>query len=198
MNRSHTSLLLLALSGSLLLAGCNQQAETSVVAPSASEVAAASATAAASAAAQNPSQTLATEDGIISLTVNGRFEDKLAESAQYVDGADSNKISLLQYDADQDIAITVSNFGAPKQPAEAYFAKLSESLKADQGLNDTAVDTPADQRMGYRFSHGQEDNVLNESCVTVYAKNLYTVCATSSTASLPELDALLKNLTVKQ
>ena len=51
MNRSHTSLLLLALSGSLLLAGCNQQAETSVVAPSASEVAAASATAAASAAA---------------------------------------------------------------------------------------------------------------------------------------------------
>ena len=180
MNRSHTSLLLLALSGSLLLAGCNQQAETSVVAPSASEVAAASATAAASAAAQNPSQTLATE------------------SAQYVDGADSNKISLLQYDADQDVAITVSNFGAPKQPAEAYFAKLSESLKADQGLNDTAVDTPADQRMGYRFSHGQDDNVLNESCVAVYAKSLYTVCATSSTASLPELDALLKNLTVKQ
>ena len=169
-----------------------------MVAPSASEVAAASATAAASAAAQNPSQTLATEDGIISLTVNGRFEDKLAESAQYVDGADSNKISLLQYDADQDVAITVSNFGAPKQPAEAYFAKLSESLKADQGLNDTAVDTPADQRMGYRFSHGQDDNVLNESCVVVYAKNLYTVCATSSTASLPELDVLLKNLTVKQ
>jgi len=180
MNRSHTSLLLLALSGSLLLAGCNQQAETSVVAPSASEVAAASATA----AAQNPSQTLATEDGIISLTVNGRFEDKLAEAAQYVDGADSNKISLLQYDADQDIAITISNFGAPKQPAEAYFAKLSESLKADQGLQDTAVDTPADQRMGYRFSHGQDDNVLNESCVAVYAKNLYTVCATSSTAML--------------
>ena len=194
MNRSHTSLLLLALSGSLLLAGCNQQAETSVVAPSASEVAAASATA----AAQNPSQTLATEDGIISLTVNGRFEDKLAEAAQYVDGADSNKISLLQYDADQDIAITISNFGAPKQPAEAYFAKLSESLKADQGLQDTAVDTPADQRMGYRFSHGQDDNALNESCVAVYAQNLYTVCATSGTASLPELDALLKNLTVKQ
>ena len=197
MNRSRTSLLLLALSGSLLLAGCNQQAETSVVAPSASEVAAASATAAASAAAQNPSQTLATEDGVISLTVNGRFEDKLAEAAQYVDGADSNKPSLLQYDADQDITITVSNFGAPK-PAEAYFAKLSESLKADQSLKDTAVDTPADQRMGYRFSHGQDDNVLNESCVAVYAKNLYTVCATSSTASLPELDALLKNLTVKQ
>ena len=198
MNHSRTSLLLLALSGSLLLAGCNQQAETSVVAPSASEVAAASATAAASAAAQNPSQTLATEDGVISLTVNGHFEDKSAEAAQYVDGADSNKISLLQYDADQDIAITVSNFGAPKQPAEAYFAKLSESLKADQGLNDTAVDTPADQRMGYRFSHGQDDNVLNESCVAVYAQNLYTVCATSGTASLPELDALLKNLTVKQ
>ena len=191
MNRSRTPLLLLALSGSLLLAGCNQQAETSVVAPSASEVAAASATAVASAAAQNPSQTLATEDGVISLTVNGRFEDKSAEAAQYVDGADSNKISLLQYDADQDIAITVSNFGAPKQPAEAYFTKLSESLKADQGLNDTAVDSSADQRMGYRFSHGQDDNVLNESCVAVYAKNLYTVCATSSTATLPELDALL-------
>ena len=184
MNRSRTSLLLLALSGRLFLAGCNQQA--------------ASATAAASAAAQNPSQTLATEDGIISLTVNGRFEDKSAEAAQYVDGADSNKISLLQYDADQDIAITVSNFGVPKQPAEAYFTKLSESLKADQGLNDTTVDTPADQRMGYRFSHGQDDNVLNESCVAVYAKNLYTVCATSSTASLPELDTLLENLTVKQ
>ena len=198
MNRSRTSLLLLALSGSLLLAGCNQQAETSVVAPSASEVAAASATAAASAAAQNPSQTLATEDGVISLTVNGHFEDKLAEAAQYVDGADSNKPSLLQYDADQDITITVSNFGATKQPAEAYFAKLSESLKADQSLKDTFVDTSADQRMGYRFSHGQDDNVLNESCVAVYAKNLYTVCAASSTASLPELDALLKNLTVKQ
>ena len=198
MNRSRTSLLLLALSGSLLLAGCNQQAETSVVAPSASEVAAASATAAASAAAQNPSQILATEDGVISLTVNGRFEDKLVEAAQYVDGADSNKPSLLQYDADQDITITISNFGAPKQPAEAYFAKLSESLKADQSLKDTAVDTPADQRMSYRFSHGQDDNVLNESCVAVYAKNLYTVCATSSTASLPELDVLLKNLTVKQ
>ena len=141
---------------------------------------------------------MATEDGIISLTVNGRFEDKSAEAAQYVDGADSNKISLLQYDADQDIAITVSNFGVPKQPAEAYFTKLSESLKADQGLNDTTVDTPADQRMGYRFSHGQDDNVLNESCVAVYAKNLYTVCATSSTASLPELDTLLENLTVKQ
>ena len=122
----------------------------------------------------------------------------MAEAAQYVDGADSNKISLLQYDADQDIAITISNFGAPKQPAEAYFAKLSESLKADQGLQDTAVDTPADQRMGYRFSHGQDDNALNESCVAVYAQNLYTVCATSGTASLPELDALLKNLTVKQ
>lgn len=193
MNRSRTSLLLLALSGSLLLAGCNQQAETSVVAPSASEVAAA-----ASAAAQNPSQTLATEDGVISLTVNGHFEDKLAEAAQYVDGADSNKPSLLQYDADQDVTITVSNFGAPKQPAEAYFAKLGESLKADQSLKDTAVDTPADQRMGYRFSHGQDNNMLNESCVAVYAKNLYTVCATSSTASLPELDVLLKNLTVKQ
>ena len=198
MNRSHTSLLLLALSGSLLLAGCNQQAETSVVAPSASEVAAASATVAASAAAQNPSQTLATEDGVISLTVNGHFEDKSAEAAQYVDSIDSNKISLLQYDADQDITITISNFGAPKQPAEAYFAKLSESLKADQSLKDTAVDTPADQRMGYRFSHGQDDNALNESCVAVYAQDLYTVCATSGTASLPELDALLKNLTIKQ
>ena len=128
MNRSHTSLLLLALSGSLLLAGCNQQAETSVVAPSASEVAAASATAAASAAAQNPSQTLATEDGIISLTVNGRFEDKSAEAAQYVDGADSNKISLLQYDADQDITITVSNFGAPKQRREIGRASCRERV----------------------------------------------------------------------
>ena len=111
MNRSRTSLLLLALSGSLLLAGCNQQAETSVVAPSASEVAAASATAAASAAAQNPSQTLATEDGVISLTVNGRFEDKLAEAAQYVDGADSNKPSLLQYDA-----ASVPSVGRQKAP----------------------------------------------------------------------------------
>ena len=198
MNRSRTPLLLLALSGSFLLAGCNQQAETSVVAPGASEVAAASATAAASAAAQNPSQTLSTEDGVISLAVNGRFEDKSAEAAQYVDGADSNKPSLLQYDADQDITITVSNFGAPKQPAAAYFAKLNGSLLADKTLQGTEVDRPADQRMAYRFSHGQDGDMLNESCVTVYAANLYTVCATSSTASLPELDALLKNLTVKQ
>ena len=198
MNRSRTSLLLLALSGSLLLAGCNQQAETSVVAPGASEAAAASESAAASAAAQRPGQTLSTEDGIISLAVNGRFEDKSAEAAQYVDGADGNKPSLLQYDADQDITIYASNFGAPKQPAAAYFAKLNESLLADKTLQGTEVDRPADQRMAYRFSHGQDGDMLNESCVAVYAANLYTVCATSGTASLPELDAMLKNITVKQ
>ncbi|WP_225748247.1 hypothetical protein [Eikenella sp. Marseille-P7795] len=196
MKHKRPSLFLLAIGSALLLAGCEQKAETSVVAPSASEVAAASQAAAASEA--SPSQTITSSDGAISLVVNGHFEDKSAEAAQYIDGADSNKPILLQHDAENDITIYINNFGAPKQPADAYFAKLAESIRAGEGLENTEVDAPAEQRMAYRFSHGKDDNALNESCVAVYAKNIYNVCATSGTASLAELDTLLSQITVKE
>ncbi len=193
MKHNRTSLLLLALGSALLLAGCEQKAETSVVAPSASEVAAAS-----QAAPDAAAQVLTSDDGVISLAVNGHFEDKSAEAAQYIDGAEGSKPSLLQHDADNDITIYINNFGAPKQPADAYFAKLADSIRADKGLENTEVDAPAEQRMAYRFSHGKDDSALNESCVAVYAAKLYNVCATSGTASLAELDTVLSGLTVKQ
>ena len=198
MNHYRNSLVFIALSSALLLAACNQKADTSVVAPSASEVAAASETAAASAAANTERQTLSSDDGVISLSVSGHFEDKSADAGQYIDDAGNNKPSLLQYDADNDITIYINNFGTPKQAADAYFAKLAESIQSDKGLENIVVDTPADQRMGYRFSHGKNDNALNESCVAVYAANLYNICATSNTVSIADLDAVLRNLTVKQ
>lgn len=192
MNYYRNSFVFIALSSALLLAACNQKADTSVVAPSASEVAAASA------AANTELQTLSSDDGVISLNVSGHFEDKSADASQYIDDAGSNKPSLLRYDADNDITIYINNFGTPKQAADVYFAKLAESIQSDKGLENIVVDTPADQRMGYRFSHGENDNALNESCIAVYAANLYNICATSNTASIADLDALLRNLTVKQ
>lgn len=182
MNRNRLTALSLTVAA-VLLAACNGTAETSVVAG-------ASDAPAASVPAASAGQEVKTADGAVTLTLPADFADQTARAEELVGGVAKEDLLLLQRSEAQDTTVYVVKAGAPKQPAEAYFAKLAETVKAAEGLENVVVDAAQGNRLAYRFSRSENGSSLNESCTVLYGeKEIYTVCAAGAAAAA-ELDAL--------
>lgn len=179
----------LALPLAALLAACGGTAETSVVAGASD--AAVSAPAAAV-------QQLTSADGAVVWPVGEGFGDVPAEAAKLLEGIDPQELALKQYHEAADITVYITQAGAPKQPAEAYFAKLAEAVKAAPGLEAVVVDAPAADYLAYRFSRSENGSSLNESCKVLYsAGGIYNACAVSPGADLAELEAVVAAAALK-
>ena len=174
-----------------VLSACNAEVKTSVVG-GASDAAVSAPLASAPQGMPAGWQEVKTADGAVSLNLPDGFVDQAEQAGQLVSDVAAADLLLLQRHEAQDIIVYVAKAGAPKQSAEAYFTKLTETVKAATGLQNVAVDTPADNRLTYRFSREENDSSLYESCVALYSnQQIYTACAASSSANMAELDAVV-------
>lgn len=183
--------LLSVLSLSALLAACGGTAETSVVAGASDASVPAAATSAAG-------QQLVSSDGAVVWQVAEGFGELPAEADKLLEGMPKDVLTLRHHHSGSDITIYVGQAGEPKQAADAYFAKLAETVKAAPGLNDVVVDAPAADHLAYRFSRSENGGSLNESCKVLYsAGGIYHACAVSPSADLAELDAVVAGAALK-
>ena len=178
----------------VLLAACNQSTESSVgdTPPAAS---AAPSTAASTPAAA--SQTIASKDGKISLTVNGQYADKLSEASQLISDIPSEKLLFLQRDDSADVLLYAADLGKSKKDAATYLKTLSDAVKADAALKNTDVGAIEGNKLAYQFSETQAETEVNQACVAINEGNIYSVCAISSSQSPAQLAQLLSNIAVK-
>ncbi|PIT51904.1 hypothetical protein BHC44_09880 [Snodgrassella alvi] len=151
-----------------------------------------------SAAAATSTQTLTSKDGKLSIVVDGGFVDVMDSAQDWIDQAQVNNLTLLQHDDDSNITLAVNNLGSIKIKADEYFKNLADSLKNNADISNTKVGIATENRMNYRFSHQQNGSLLNESCVALIgSNNLYSVCASSDSASDAALAATLKTINVQ-
>ncbi|MDO4641797.1 MAG: hypothetical protein Q4A84_08915 [Neisseria sp.] len=185
---------LLALAAAFSLSACDQQSETSVSPETTSS--AASAINEAASTPESAVQTLTSKDGKISIRVeNASFTDVSSDKNQLPPGADTADIVLLQRDEAQDITLYVTSLGKPKKPATEYFAKLKKAIESDSSLKDIKIGVATENRMDYHFSQASGEEILNETCVSVYSpEGLYNVCANSPSASLDQLERVLNDI----
>ena len=178
----------------VLLAACNQSTESSVgdTPPAAS---AAPSTAASTPAAA--SQTIASKDGKISLTVNGQYTDKLSEASQLISDIPSEQLLFLQRDDSADVLLYAADLGKSKKDAATYLKTLSDAVKADAALKNTNVGAVEGNKLAYQFSETQAETEVNQACVAINEGNIYSVCAISSSQSPAQLAQLLSNIAVK-
>ena len=178
----------------VLLAACNQSTESSVgdTPPAAS---AAPSTAASTPAAA--SQTIASKDGKISLTVNGQYADKLSEASQLISDIPSEKLLFLQRDDSADVLLYAADLGKSKKDAATYLKTLSDAIKADAALKNTTVGAVEGNKLAYQFSETLAETEVNQACLAINEGNIYSVCAISSSQSPEQLAQLLSNTTVK-
>ena len=178
----------------VLLAACNQSTESSVgdTPPAAS---AAPSTAASTPAAA--SQTIASKDGKISLTVNGQYADKLSEASQLISDIPSEKLLFLQRDDSADVLLYAADLGKSKKDAATYLKTLSDAVKADAALKNTNVGAVEGNKLAYQFSETQAETEVNQACVAINEGNIYSVCTISSSQSPAQLAQLLSNIAVK-
>ncbi|WP_239324364.1 cytochrome C [Snodgrassella gandavensis] len=150
------------------------------------------------AAAATSTQTLTSKDGKLSIVVDGGFADVMDSAQDWVDQAQVNNLTLLQHDDGSNITLAVNNLGAIKIKADEYFKNLADSLKNNADISNPKVGIATENRMNYRFSHQQNGTLLHESCVALVGNdNLYSVCASSDSASDAELAATLKTINVQ-
>ncbi len=174
----------------VLLAACNQSTESSV-----GDTPPAASTAASTPAAA--SQTIASKDGKISLTVNGQYTDKLSEASQLISDIPSEKLLFLQRDDSADVLLYAADLGKSKKDAATYLKTLSDAVKADAALKNTNVGAVEGNKLAYQFSETQAETEVNQACVAINEGNIYSVCAISSSQSPAQLAQLLSNIAVK-
>ena len=178
----------------VLLAACNQSTESSVgdTPPAAS---AAPSTAASTPAAA--SQTIASKDGKISITVNGQYADKLSEASQLISDIPSEQLLFLQRDDSADVLLYAADLGKSKKDAATYLKTLSDAVKADAALKNTDVGAIEGNKLAYQFSETQAETEVNQACVAINEGNIYSVCAISSSQSPAQLAQVLGTVAVK-
>ena len=178
----------------VLLAACNQSTESSVgdTPPAASTAPSTPASAPVAA-----SQTIASKDGKISLTVNGQYADKLSEASQLISDIPSEKLLFLQRDDSADVLLYAADLGKSKKDAATYLKTLSDAVKADAALKNTNVGAVEGNKLAYQFSETQAEIEVNQACVAINEGNIYSVCAISSSQSPAQLAQLLSNIAVK-
>lgn len=173
----------------LLLTACGQDApvQSSVVA-GASDVAS---SAPQSAQVLTP---ITTQDGALKL----HMPVPEANGAKLqIEGIDAENIVLTHREEAEDFNVYAVKSGEPKQTAEAYFTQLKQDIEAAK-LNDTQVYPAQDNRLIYRFSRQENGETLNEACMAVYSPaQIHTVCTTSPSLTLGELEATLRQLDPK-
>ena len=178
----------------VLLAACNQSTESSVgdTPPAAS--------AAPSTPASTPvaaSQTIASKDGKISITVNGQYADKLSEASQLISDIPSEQLLFLQRDDSADVLLYAADLGKSKKDAATYLKNLSDAVKADAALKNTNVGAVEGNKLAYQFSETQAETEINQACVAINEGNIYSVCAISSNQSPAQLAQVLSTVVVK-
>ncbi|MGL4387402.1 cytochrome C [Snodgrassella alvi] len=178
------------------LSACKQK-DTSVTID-ASDTQAASSASEASESNANSTQTLSSNDGKVSIVLDGDFTDVLDSASDWVDQSQVKNLTLLQHDDDSNITLAVNNLGVMKIKPDEYFKNLADSLKNNAAISKVKLGIATENRMNYRFSHQQNGTLLNESCVALVANgNLYTVCASSDSASDDALAATLKTINLQ-
>ena len=178
----------------VLLAACNQSTESSVgdTPPAASATPSTPASAPVAA-----SQTIASKDGKISITVNGQYADKLSEASQLISDIPSEQLLFLQRDDSADVLLYAADLGKSKKDAATYLKTLSDAVKADAALKNTNVGAVEGNKLAYQFSETQAETEVNQACVAINEGNIYSVCAISSSQSPAQLAQLLSNIAVK-
>ncbi|WP_416191285.1 cytochrome C [Neisseria sp. CCUG12390] len=177
----------------LILSACSKVNDTPAEAASAvSEAPAASAPA----KQENTIQTLNSQDGKIRIVIeNGRFADIIGDKSWHPDGIAADELTLLQRDPSSDITLYAGNLGKAKTDAKAYFSHLKEALQSAPGMTDMRVGIATDNRMNYQFSQTDADGgTLSENCIAIHETDIYTVCASSPTASAEQLAVVLKDV----
>lgn len=178
------------------LSACKQK-DTSVTID-ASDTQAASSASEASESNATSTQTLSSNDGKVSIVLDGDFTDVLDSASDWVDQSQVKNLTLLQHDDDSNITLAVNNLGVMKIKPDEYFKNLADSLKNNAAISKVKLGIATENRMNYRFSHQQNGTLLNESCVALVANgNLYTVCASSDSASDDALAATLKTINLQ-
>ena len=178
----------------VLLAACNQSTESSVgdTPPAASTAPSTPASAPVAA-----SQTIASKDGKISITVNGQYADKLSEASQLISDIPSEQLLFLQRDDSADVLLYAADLGKSKKDAATYLKTLSDAVKADAALKNTNVGAVEGNKLAYQFSETQAETEVNQACVAINEGNIYSVCTISSSQSPAQLAQLLSNIAVK-
>ncbi|WP_274584499.1 hypothetical protein V6667_02630 [Neisseria leonii] len=148
--------------------------------------------AAASEAAAPAVQTLTSRDNTVSITVGSRnFTDQSANTQLLPEGIPAENITLLQ-EADDGTLLYVADWGKAKSPSAQYFSQLKTGLEKIADIDRLQIGAATENRMAYSFQ-GKTENVLNESCLAVYADRIYSVCAVG-TADPAQLSDLLKEV----
>lgn len=178
------------------LSACKQK-DTSVTID-ASDTQAVSSASEASESNANSTQTLSSNDGKVSIVLDGDFTNVLDSASDWVDQSQVKNLTLLQHDDASNITLAVNNLGVMKIKPDEYFKNLADSLKNNAAISKVKLGIATENRMNYRFSHQQNGTLLNESCVALVANgNLYTVCASSDSASDDALAATLKTINLQ-
>lgn len=171
---------------------CSPSQNDTSVSFSASDVAASAASAPVATA-----QTLISSDNKIKIVVNGQFQNELDQANRWVDAAETQSLTLLQHDDQDNVTLVVNSLGAAKLKADDYFKQLAQKLQNNQNITDLKIGIATDNRMNYRFTHGKDNLVLRENCVALMSGGqLYSVCAMSDDADDKTLAAALNNISV--
>lgn len=191
---------LLSLPVLLALGACSKVNETPAEAGATASEASADFAASAPSTPAGTVQTLNSTDGKIRIVIeNGRFADVIRDKSLHPDGMAADELTLLQHDASSDITLYAGNLGRAKTDARTYFAGLKEMLQSAKDLDNMRVGIATDNRMNYQFSQAtQEGGTLFENCIAIHEGNVYTVCASSTTASAARLAAVLKDVNLIQ
>lgn len=168
-----------------LLAACGDKA------PVQSSVVAGASDVSGSAPAAQILNTLTTGDGAVQL----RVPVPQANNAKVeLEGVAQSEIVFSHRDEADDLTIYAVKSGEPKQDAATFFTQLSQTIKT-ANLPETQVYPVQDNRLIYRFSRQEQGETLNEACAVIYQPaQIHTVCTTSPSLSLSELEATLRQL----
>lgn len=191
---------LLSLPVFLALGACSKVNEAPAEAVATASEASAVSASSASAQPADTVQTLSSKDGKIRIAIeNGRFADVIQNKSLHPDGISADELTLLQHDASSDITIYAGNLGKAQTDAQTYFAHLKETLQSAKGTDNMRVGAATDNRMNYQFSQAARDGgTLSENCIAIHESNVYTVCASSTTASAAQLAVVLKDVNLTQ
>ena len=180
----------------LLLSACNKAREAPAQATASEPIASAASTASAPMAKENTVQELNSKDSKIRIVIeNAQFTDVIKDQNLRPEGISADELTLLQRDNTSGITLYAANLGKAKTDAKTYFTHLKETLQSAKDMDNMRVGIATDNRMNYRFSQTTEDgNTLSENCIAIHETNIYTVCASSATASAEQLAFVLKDV----
>ena len=147
----------------------------------------------------SPVQNLTSNDGKIHISIKGsHFQSITPDPEDLPRGLTPEDITLLQYDANSDIMLYITQIGQAKTDAKTYFNKLKMALtqaQAEHNIQNLTIGISTDNRMNYRFAQTDKTgNTLQEYCIALHSSYVYDICANSRKAEPIKLAAVLKDI----